>query len=136
MKWQQRIRVATGLFCWQIMLHFLIAGMLLAGWMSDMLVYVGLALCMPYCISVAFMLVFQHIAASRWRIIGDVLDELTTTWYFGVALIALWLLSRVLHNNLLLTIAGAAVLAGPLMVSLMASDKTSGHLASKQRIRR
>ena len=27
------------------------------------------------------------------------LEELTTTWYFGAALIVLWLLSRVLENN-------------------------------------
>ncbi|HBT5605843.1 TPA: hypothetical protein MCA32_004009, partial [Klebsiella pneumoniae] len=24
MKWQQRVRVATGLSCWQIMLHLLV----------------------------------------------------------------------------------------------------------------
>ena len=28
MKWQQRVRVATGLGCWQIMLHLLVVAML------------------------------------------------------------------------------------------------------------
>lgn len=36
----------------------------------------------------------------------DFLEELTTTQYFSAAMIALWLLSRVLHNNLLLALAG------------------------------
>ncbi|PLK64853.1 YbhQ family protein, partial [Klebsiella pneumoniae] len=49
---------------------------------------------------------------------------LTTTWYFGAAMIALWLLSRVLHNNLLLALAGLVILAGPAVVSLLAKDKS------------
>ena len=28
MKWQQRVRVATGLSCWQIMLHLLVVALL------------------------------------------------------------------------------------------------------------
>lgn len=28
MKWQQRVRVATGLSCWQIMLHMLVVAVL------------------------------------------------------------------------------------------------------------
>ncbi|MEN1783355.1 MULTISPECIES: YbhQ family protein, partial [Gammaproteobacteria] len=27
MKWQQRVRVATGLSCWQIMLHLLVVAL-------------------------------------------------------------------------------------------------------------
>ncbi|ELY6560926.1 hypothetical protein ABL720_002881 [Escherichia coli] len=77
MKWQQRVRVATGLSCWQIMLHLLV-----------------------------------------------------------VALIVLWLLSRVLENNFLLAIAGLAILAGPAVVSLLAKDKKLHHLTSKHRVRR
>ncbi|STC88002.1 putative inner membrane protein [Escherichia coli] len=34
MKWQQRVRVATGLSCWQIMLHLLVVALLVVGWMS------------------------------------------------------------------------------------------------------
>ncbi len=55
---------------------------------------------------------------------GDFIEELTTTWYFGAAMIALWLLSRVLHNNLLLALAGLVILAGPAVVSLLAKDKS------------
>ena len=45
MKWQQRVRVATGLSCWQIMLHLLVVAVLVMGWMSGALVRVGLGLC-------------------------------------------------------------------------------------------
>ncbi len=38
MKWQQRVRVATGLSCWQIMLHLLVVALLVVGWMSKTLV--------------------------------------------------------------------------------------------------
>ena len=41
MKWQQRVRVATGLSCWQIMLHLLVVALLVMGWMSGTLVRVG-----------------------------------------------------------------------------------------------
>ncbi|WP_412093312.1 YbhQ family protein, partial [Crocosphaera watsonii] len=37
MKWQQRVRVATGLSCWQIMLHLLVVALLVVGWMSKTL---------------------------------------------------------------------------------------------------
>ena len=74
------------------------------------------------------MLVFQRHPEQRWREVADVLEELTTTWYFGAALIVLWLLSRVLENNFLLAIAGLAILAGPAVVSLLAKDKKLHHL--------
>lgn len=41
MRWQQRVRVATGLSCWQIMLHLLVVALLVMGWMSGTLVHVG-----------------------------------------------------------------------------------------------
>lgn len=113
MKWQQRVRVATGLSCWQIMLHLLVVALLVVGWMSKTLVHVGVGLCALYCVTVVMMLVFQRHPEQRWREVADVLEELTTTWYFGAALIVLWLLSRVLENNFLLAIAGLAILAGP-----------------------
>lgn len=111
MKWQQRVRVATGLSCWQIMLHLLVVALLVVGWMSKTLVHVGVGLCALYCVTVVMMLVFQRHPEQRWREVADVLEELTTTWYFGAALIVLWLLSRVLENNFLLAIAGLAILA-------------------------
>lgn len=123
MRWQQRVRVATGLSCWQIMLHLLVVALLVVGWMSGTLVHVGLGLCVVYGVTVLLMLVLQRHHEQRWREVADVLEELTTTWYFGAALIVLWLLSRVLQNNVLLALAGLAILAGPAVVSLLAKDK-------------
>ena len=51
MKWQQRVRVATGLSCWQIMLHLLVVAVLVMGWMSGALVRVGLGLCVLYSVT-------------------------------------------------------------------------------------
>ncbi|AMG54957.1 TPA: hypothetical protein JD313_003204 [Citrobacter amalonaticus] len=136
MRWQQRVRVATGLSCWQIMLHLLVVALLVVGWKSGTLVHVGLGLCVVYGVTVLLMLALQRHHEQRWREVADVLEELTTTWYFGAALIALWLLSRVLQNNVLLALAGLAILAGPAVVSLLAKDKKLHDFASKHRIRR
>lgn len=130
MKWQQRIRVATGLSCWQIVLHLLVVAVLVTGWMNGMLVRVGLGLCALYAVTVILMLTLQRHHEARWRDIGDFLEELTTTWYFGAAVIAIWLLSRVLHNNLLLALAGIVILAGPAMLSLLVKEKRSASKAS------
>ena len=78
MKWQQRVRVATGLSCWQIMLHLLVVALLVVGWMSKTLVHVGVGLCALYCVTVVMMLVFQRHPEQRWREVADVLEELTT----------------------------------------------------------
>lgn len=135
MKWQQRIRVATGLGCWQIMLHLLVVAVLVMGWMSSTLVRVGLGLCVLYAVSVLLMLALQRHPDKRWRDVADVFEELTTTWYFGAAMIAVWLLSRVLQNHFLLALAGLAILAGPAVFSLLVKDKSSGDLAAKHRVR-
>ena len=135
MKWQQRIRVATGLSCWQIMLHLLVVAVLVMAWMSGTLVRVGLGLCVVYGVTVLLMLFLQRHHEARWREVADVLEELTTTWYFGAAVIVLWLLSRVLQNNFLLAVAGLAILAGPAIVSLLTKDKKLRDIASKHRVR-
>ncbi|SNY76888.1 YbhQ family protein [Enterobacter sp. CC120223-11] len=135
MKWQQRIRVATGLSCWQIVLHLLVVAALVLGWMSGALVRVGLGLCALYALTVIFMLALQRHHDARWREIGDFLEELTTTWYFGAAVIVLWLLSRVLHNNLLLALAGVVILAGPALLSLLTKDKKLRNVTPKHRVR-
>lgn len=134
MKWQQRVRVATGLSCWQIMLHLLVVAVLVMGWMSGTLVRVGLGLCVVYGVTVLSMLFLQRHHDARWREVGDVLEELTTTWYFGAAMIVLWLLSRVLQNNLLLALAGLAILAGPAVVSLLTKEKKLRDVSSNHRI--
>jgi hypothetical protein len=136
MKWQQHVRDVTGLSCWQIMLHMLIVALLVMGWMSGSLVRVGLALCVLYGVTVLLMLFLQRHHEARWRGIGDVLEELTTTWYFGASLIVIWLLSRVLQNNFILAAAGLAILAGPAVVSLLTKERKLGNIAAKQRIRR
>jgi len=135
MKWQQRIRVATGLSCWQIMLHLVVVAVLVMAWMSGTLVRVGLGLCVLYGVTVLLMLFLQRHHEERWREVADVLEELTTTWYFGAAVIVLWLLSRVLQNNFLLAVAGLAILAGPAIVSLLTKDKKLRDIASKHRVR-
>ncbi len=137
MKWQQRIRVATGLSCWQIMLHLLVVALLVMGWMSNAMVRVGLGLCALYAITLVLMLAFQRSQDGWRRELCEFLEEMTTTWYFGAALIAIWLLSKVIHNNLLLAIAGLAVLAGPALFTLMIKDRRrSGDIASKHSVRR
>ena len=135
MKWQQRIRVATGLSCWQIMLHLLVVAALVMGWMGGALVRVGLGLCVLYAVTVVLMLALQRHPEQRWRAFADVLEELTTTWYFGAAMIVVWLLSRVLHNNYLLALAALVILAGPAVFSLLVKEKASGDRAAKHRVR-
>lgn len=135
MKWQQQIRVVTGLSCWQIVLHLAVIAALVMGWMSGALVRVGLGLCVLYGITVLLMLALQRHHEARWRDVGDFLEELTTTWYFGAAVIVLWLLSRVLQNNVLLALAGIVILAGPAIVSLLAKDKKLRNVTPKHRVR-
>ncbi|MBB1200045.1 hypothetical protein EGM70_06985 [Enterobacteriaceae bacterium 89] len=135
MKWQQRIRVATGLSCWQIVLHLAVVAVLVMGWMSGTLVRVGLGLCVLYAVTVLMMLVLQRHHEARWREMGDFLEELTTTWYFGAAMIVLWLVSRVVQNNLVLALAGVVILAGPAIVSLLTKDKKLRNVTAKHRVR-
>lgn len=135
MKWQQRIRVTTGLSCWHIMLHLAVIGALLAGWKTATLIPVGIGLCLLYIFTVVLMFSFQRFRQGVLRDIGDFLEELTTTWYFGTALIAIWLLSRVVQSHLLLALAGVVMIAGPAVYSLLAKDK-SGNFSPKHPVRR
>ncbi|MFV2388824.1 YbhQ family protein, partial [Escherichia coli] len=76
-----------------------VVALLGVGWLSMSLFHVCVGLCALYCVTVVMLLVFQRHPEQRWREVADVLEVLTTTWYFGAALIVLWLLSRVLENN-------------------------------------
>lgn len=136
MKWQQRVQVTTGLSCWQIMLHLGVVCALLVGWKTATLIPVGIGLCLLYAATVILMFALHRVRTGRLRDIGDFLEELTTTWYFGNAMIALWLLSRVVENKFLLVGAGLAMIAGPIIYSLLAKDKTSGNFAPKHPVRR
>ncbi|MDU2541345.1 MAG: YbhQ family protein [Klebsiella sp.] len=109
------------------MLHLLVVAVLVMGWMSGALVRVGLGLCVLYSVTLLAMLFLQRHHEARWRDVGDFLEELTTTWYFGAAMIALWLLSRVLHNNLLLALAGLVILAGPAVAAMTSSGHKLPH---------
>jgi len=93
------------------------------GWMSGTLIRVGLGLCALYAVTVVLMLFLQRHHEERWRDIGDFLEELTTTWYFGAAVIVLSLLSRVVQNHLLLGLAAVVILAGPALLSLLIKEK-------------
>ncbi len=135
MKWQQRVQVTTGLTCWQIMLHFMVVVALLTGWKTQALIPVGVGLCVLYVATVIAMFALQRFHSGKLRDIGDFLEELTTTWYFGSAMIALWLLSRVVESNLLIAAAGLVMIAGPAVYSLLAKDK-SGNFAAKHPVRR
>jgi hypothetical protein len=136
MKWQQRVQVTTGLSCWQIMLHLLVVCALLVGWKTATLIHVGIGLCLVYVATVVVMFALQPFRSGRLRDIADFLEELTTTWYFGSAMIALWLLSRVVENKFLLAGAGIAMIAGPIIYSLLVKDKASSDFATKHPIRR
>lgn len=124
MKWQQRVRVATGLSCWQIMLHLLVVAVLVMGWMSGTLVRVGLGLCVVYGVTVLSML-FYSVTTTRAGVKWEMCSKSSPPRYFGAAMIVLWLLSRVLQNNLLLATAGLAILAGPAVVSLLTKEKAT-----------
>jgi len=117
------------------MLHLAVVAALLVGWKTATLIPVGVGLCLLYVATVVLMFIFQRFHTGLLRDIGDFLEELTTTWYFGNAMIALWLLSRVVQSHLLLALAGLAMLAGPAIFSLLAKDK-SRNLASKHPVRR
>ncbi len=99
MKWQQRIRVATGLSCWQIVLHLAVIALLVMGWMSGALVKVGIGLCLLYGATVLMMFALQRVHEGRLRELGDFLESSPPPWYFGNAIIALWLLSRIVHTT-------------------------------------
>ncbi|STF44733.1 inner membrane protein [Escherichia coli] len=136
MKWQQRVRVATGLSCWQIMLHLLVVALLVVGWMSKTLVHVGVGLCALYWCHGSDDAGVSAPPEQRWREVADVLEELTHDLVFWRSADCAVAVSRVLENNFLLAIAGLAILAGPAVVSLLAKDKKLHHLTSKHRVRR
>jgi len=118
------------------MLHLGVVCALLVGWKTATLIPVGIGLCLLYAATVILMFALHRVRTGRLRDIGDFLEELTTTWYFGNAMIALWLLSRVVENKFLLVGAGIAMIAGPIIYSLLAKDKTSGNFAPKHPVRR
>ncbi|QHM70359.1 YbhQ family protein [Mixta intestinalis] len=120
MKWFNRIQIVTGQHCLHISLHLLMLVALVWGWRERALVEVSSVLVATYAAVFIAMLLTQRIA--RLRRVGDFLEEITTTYYFGAAMLVLFLISRVIHNNLLLACLGMVMLVGPALVSLLAKE--------------
>ncbi|QKJ86468.1 Membrane protein [Paramixta manurensis] len=129
MKWSNRIQIVTGQTCVHIALHLLLIAALVWGWKHQALVQVSTILLATYATIFLAMLLTQRI--HRLRNLGDFLEDVTTTWYFGAAMLVLFLLSRVVHNNLVLGCMGVVMLVGPALVSLLAKEPT--HRVQKKR---
>ncbi|WNN46500.1 MULTISPECIES: YbhQ family protein [Winslowiella] len=120
MKWSNRIQIVTGQTCVHISLHLLLIAALVWGWKHQSLIQVSMVLLAMYSSVFVAMMLTQRI--PRWRNVGDFLEDVTTTYYFGAAMLVLFLLSRVIHNNLLVGGIGLLMLAGPAVVSLLAKE--------------
>lgn len=121
MKWSNRIQIVTGQTCVHIALHLLLIAALVWGWKHQALLQVSTILLTLYASVFAAMLLTQRL--PRLRRIGDFLEDVTTTYYFGAAMLVLLVLSRVIHNNLLLGAVGVVMLAGPALVSLLVKER-------------
>ncbi|PKH20963.1 hypothetical protein CIG19_17395 [Enterobacterales bacterium CwR94] len=131
MKWSNRIQIVTGQTCVHISLHLLLIAALVWGWKHQALVEVSSVLLASYGVVFVSMLVTQRIA--RLRSIGDFLEEASTTYYFGAAMLAIFLISRVVHNSLLLGCLGLVMLIGPAVVSLLAKEPSRIRVSHKKR---
>ncbi|WP_158783262.1 YbhQ family protein [Pantoea sp. BAV 3049] len=120
MKWSNRIQIVTGQTCVHITLHLLLIAGLVWGWKHQTLLQVSTVFLAMYASVFAAMLMTQR--SPRLRRVGDFLEDVTTTYYFGAAMLVLYLLSRVIHNNLLLGVVGVLMLTGPAVVSLLAKE--------------
>lgn len=120
MKWSNRVQIVTGQTCVHIAMHLLVIAALVWGWKHKALVEVSSTLVAAYVVVFITMLVTQR--SARLRMLGDSLEEVTTTYYFGAAMLTLFLVSRIIHNNLLLGCLGVVMLVGPALVSLLAKE--------------
>jgi len=129
MKWSNRVQIVTGQTCFHIAMHATIVASLIWGFKHKLLVEVSAGLVATYVVLLAAMLVTQNV--TRFRAVGDYLEEASTTYYFGAAMLSLFLFSRVLHNPLLICGLGVAMLIGPALFSLLA--KGSNQRVEKKR---
>lgn len=120
MNWSNRVKIITGQTCVHIAMHLLVIAALVWGWKHQALVEVCSTLVTAYAMVFIAMLVLQR--SARLRSIGDYLEEATTTYYFGAAMMTLFLVSRVVHNTLLIACLGLVMLLGPALVSLLAKE--------------
>ncbi len=129
MKWSNRVQIITGQTCFHIAMHLTIIVSLIWGFKHKLLVEVSAGLVASYIVLLLAMLVTQNV--SRFRALRDYLEEASTTYYFGAAMLSLFLMSRVLHNPLLICGVGAAMLIGPALFSLFV--KTNEQQIEKKR---
>ncbi|MFJ5157948.1 YbhQ family protein [Pantoea sp. NPDC088449] len=120
MKWSNRVQIVTGQTCLHIAMHLLVVAALVWGWKHRALVEMSSTLVAAYAVVFITMLVMQR--SARLRRMGDSLEEVTTTYYFGAAMLTLFLISRFIHNNLLIGLLGVVMLVGPALVSLLAKE--------------
>ena len=120
MKWSNRVQIVTGQTCLHIATHLLVIAALVWGWKHKALIEVSSTLVAAYAVVFISMLALQR--SARLRRMGDTLEEVTTTYYFGAAMLTLFLISRFFHNNLLIGCLGVVMLVGPALVSLLARE--------------
>ncbi|WP_075180774.1 YbhQ family protein [Pantoea sp. 1.19] len=132
MKWSNRVQIVTGQTCVHISLHLLLIAALVWGWKHQALVEVSAVLLAAYSVVFTGTLIAQRVASLRG--LGDFLEEASTTYYFGAAMLALFLLSRVVHNPLLLGMMGVIMLVGPALISLLAKEPQRLRASSKKRV--
>ena len=124
MKWSNRIQIMTGQTCFHIAMHVSIITMLIWGWRHKALVDVSGILVLGYALLLMTMLITQRI--SRLKRLGDFLEESSTTYYFGAAMLALFLLYRHWQNPFLIGVLGVTLLAGPAIMSLLIKAHEGG----------
>lgn len=117
MKWSNRIQIMTGQTCFHIAMHISIITLLIWGWRHKALVDVSGILVLGYALLLSAMLVTQRI--TRLKRLGDFLEEASTTYYFGAAMLALFLLYQHWKNPFLIGMLGVTLLAGPALMSLL-----------------
>ncbi|GAA0487536.1 MULTISPECIES: YbhQ family protein [Tatumella] len=120
MKWSNRVQIITGQTCFHIAMHLSVIALLVWGWKHQLLVSVSGSLVAAYVVLLAAMIITQRV--TRLRVVGDYLEEASTTYYFGAAMLSLFLLSRVISNPLLVGALGVVMLIGPALISLLAKE--------------
>lgn len=121
MRWFNRIQIITGQTCAHILMHLLIIVSLIAGWMHKQLIAVSMGLLVAYVLVFTAMLLAQRFKLLRK--FSDYLEEATTTYYFGAAMLLLFLISNFIGSALLLSLLGVTMLLGPALVSLLRKER-------------
>ncbi len=129
MKWSNRVQIITGQTCLHIAMQALVIAALIWGWLHKALIEVCSTLVAAYAVVFIAMLVLQR--SVRLRSIGDYFEEATTTYYFGAAMMTLFIVSRYVHNALLIGTLGVVMLVGPALVSLLAKEP-AGRIQKKR----